>query len=181
MKTPAAPADPTNRGGTLPIDHDRSQILDPQHQSTSDRFLQIPVPLGVHPLGCPHLPNQINQHHFQAHCTAAFCTVPPNRIFSSGLNLHPRHSLSSLCLCGFVCASPQMLTFPSQVPDLTFLTLRFYAQARLSNLETTKKPASLPSRSALPFSGLFRAQGLQKLPSTRVTGGHALEREFCDE
>jgi hypothetical protein len=29
--------------------------------------------------------------------------------------------------------------------------------------------------------GLFRGQGLHKLPSTWVTGGHALEREFCHE
>src|SRR5688572_28592239 len=126
MKTPAAPAHRNNRGGTLPIDLERSRILDPQDQSTSDRFSETSVPLDVHPLGCSRLLNLLNQHHFQAHCTTVFCAVPRNRIFSSGLNLPT--SFSSLCLCGLplqrrssypyilVCVSPQMSTFPTLVP-----------------------------------------------------------------
>src|SRR5688572_22507110 len=117
MKTPAAPAVPTLRGGTLPIDRDPSPFLDPQDQSTSERVSKNSLPLGVHPLGCPQLPNQINQHHFQAHCTAVFCTVPPNRIFSSRLNL-PR-SFSFLSFRAIVSARTQMLNFPSQVPATT--------------------------------------------------------------
>ena len=59
MKTPSAPAHPIYRGGTQSIDPDRSQIFDPQHQSTFDRFLKTPLPFGVHPLGCLHFRNQI--------------------------------------------------------------------------------------------------------------------------
>src|SRR5688500_3055561 len=118
MKTPAAPADPTHRGGTLSIDRDPSPFLDPQDQSTSDRVSKNSLPLGVHPLGSSHLPNQLNQHHFQAHCTAVFCAVPPNRFFSSRLNL--TRSFSFLSYRAIVSALIQMLSVASQVPATTY-------------------------------------------------------------
>ena len=80
MNTPAAPASPINRGGTLSIDPDRSQLLDPQHQSTSDRFLKIGAPFGVHPSECLHRkPAPFSGPLYRAflHCTAKPIFPPP--------------------------------------------------------------------------------------------------------
>src|SRR5688500_2854421 len=64
-------------------------------------------------------------HSRNPYCTAVFCTVPRNQIFSFGIPL----GLSSGSVSPESRLSPRMLTFPSQVPDLALFNL-FYPRRR---------------------------------------------------
>ena len=128
------------------IHPDRSQTLDPQHQSTSDRFLNSAANLelvsnytflhpDIHHLRLFHsaisTPDSQNPHG-----TALFCTVPRNENFLGSDQCRILSGLGASLAYGIWAPGhfSQMLTFPSQVPAFTIFTLKKYDHSIVCHL-----------------------------------------------